>query len=98
MISTGQRYRCIHLIDRYSIEILDKELVSGVSNEVPLIEGYSEELVTLEAGINLFQFLRLIAGLGTNPADSVAYRFSAKIDFNGLQPLVLIEHNFFIAL
>jgi LEA14-like dessication related protein len=75
----------------YSIEILDRELVSGVSNDVPLIEGYSEELVTLEAGINLFQFVRLIAGLGKTPADSVAYRFSAKIDFNGFIPTQRIE-------
>ncbi len=75
----------------YSIEILEKELVSGVSNNVPLIEGYSEELVTLEAGINLFQFVRLIAGLGKNPADSVAYRFSAKIDFNGFIPTQRVE-------
>ena len=75
----------------YSIEILDRELVSGVSNDVPLIEGYSEELVTLEAGINLFQFVRLIAGLGKNPADSLPYRFSAKIDFNGYIPTQRVE-------
>ena len=56
----------------YSIEVLDRELLSGVTNDVPVIEGYSEEIVTLEAGINLFQFLRLLACLGkitTNKLD-----------------------------
>ena len=48
----------------YTIELLGKELVSGVTNDVPVIEGYSEEVVTLEAGINMFQVLRLLADLG----------------------------------
>ena len=50
----------------YSIELLGRELVSGVTNDVPVIEAYSEEVVTLEAGINMFQFVRLIASLGKN--------------------------------
>jgi LEA14-like dessication related protein len=75
----------------YSIEIMDKELINGVTNEVPVIEGYSEEIVTLEAGLQLFQLLRLLAGLGRTPADSLEYRFSAKIDFNGFVPTQRIE-------
>ena len=75
----------------YSIEVLDRELLSGVTNEVPVIEGYSEEIVTLEAGINLFQFLRLLAGLGKSTADALDYRFSAKIDFNGFIPTQRVE-------
>ena len=75
----------------YSIEIMDKELVSGVTNEVPVIEGYSEEVIALEAGINLFQFLRLIAGLGKSSSDVLEYRFAAKIDFNGFIPTQRIE-------
>lgn len=75
----------------YSIEILDRELVSGVTNDVPVIEGYSEETVILEAGINMFQFLRLLAGLGKSSADALDYRFSAKIDFHGLIPTQRVE-------
>lgn len=75
----------------YSIEVLERELLSGVTNDVPVIEGYSEEIVTLEAGINLFQFLRLLAGLGKNTTDALDYRFSAKIDFNGFIPTQRVE-------
>lgn len=75
----------------YSIEIMDKELISGVTNDVPVIEGYSEEVVTLEAGLQLFQLLRLLAGLGRTPTDSLEYRFAAKIDFNGFVPTQRIE-------
>lgn len=77
----------------YSVDILDKELISGVTNEVPLIEGYTEEVVTLEAGLQLFQLVRLLAGLGQEPTDNLAYRFSAKIDFNGFVPTQRIEES-----
>ena len=75
----------------YSVELLDRELVSGVTNEIPVIEGYSEEVVTLEAGLQLFQLLRLLTSLGTTTTDALQYRFSAKIDFNGFVPTQRIE-------
>ncbi|MEH6589672.1 MAG: LEA type 2 family protein [Halioglobus sp.] len=75
----------------YTIAVLDKEVLSGVTNEVPLLEPYSEEVVTLEAGINMFQLLRLLAGLGQQPTDALAYKFSAKIDFAGFIPTQRVE-------
>ena len=72
----------------YTIELLGKELVSGVTSDVPVIAGYAEEVVTLDAGINMIQMLRLLADLGQggNNMGALEYRFSAKIDFNGLIP------------
>ena len=75
----------------YSVELLGKEVISGVTNDVPTIEGYSEEVVTLEAGLQMFQLLRLLSGLGGTQADALDYRFSAKIDFNGFIPTQRIE-------
>jgi LEA14-like dessication related protein len=75
----------------YTIAVLDREVISGVTNEVPLLEPYSDEVVTLEAGINMFQFLRLLSSLGREPTDSLAYKFSAKIDFNGFIPTQRVE-------
>lgn len=75
----------------YSVALLDKELISGVSNDVPVIEGYSEEVVTLEAGLQLFQLLRLLTSLGSTRSDSLQYSFSAKIDFNGFVPTQRVE-------
>lgn len=77
----------------YSIALLDRELISGVSNDVPRIEPYSEEVVTLEASLQLFELLRLLASLGRSSSTEVAldYRFSAKIDFKGLVPTQRIE-------
>jgi LEA14-like dessication related protein len=75
----------------YSVELLGRELISGVTNDVPTIEGYSEEVVTLEAGLQLFQLLRLLTSLGRSPGEELEYRFSAKIDFNGFVPTQRIE-------
>lgn len=75
----------------YSVEILGRELISGVTNEIPLIEGYTEEVVTLEAGLQLFELLRLLAGLGLEAHENLDYRFEAKIDFKGLVPTQRIE-------
>lgn len=75
----------------YTIDILERELVSGVTSEVPLIEPYSEATVKLEAGVNLFQVIRLVAGLGMEPSDDLQYRFGAKIDFRGLVPTQRVE-------
>lgn len=75
----------------YSIDVLDHELVSGVTNEVPRIEAYSEETVTLEAGVHLFQMLRVLADIGRNRTDELEYRFAAKIDFKGFLPTQRVE-------
>ena len=80
------------------MDLLDKEVISGVTNEVPLIEGFTEEVVTLEAGINLFDVLRLVSGLGRNQTEEPEYRFRAKIDFRGLVPTQRIDESGTIAL
>ena len=55
----------------YDIAINKREVVSGVTNEVPKIEGYTEEVVRIESGVKLFQLLRLLADLGQQQRDSV---------------------------
>ena len=76
----------------YSIEILGKELIMGVTDEVPVIEPYSEELVKLEAGLQVVGILRLMASLGTPPKEAMDYRFSAQIDFESFLPTQRIDH------
>lgn len=82
----------------YSIELMDKEVISGVSNDVPKIAGYSEEVVTLQASLKLFQLLRLFADLGQAPTEEISYRFAAKIDFRGMVPTQRVEETGQIAL
>ena len=82
----------------YSLALMDRELISGVTNEVPRIEAYSEETVKLEAGIRLFELLRLLAGLGKAQTDELEYTFQAKIDFKGLMPTQRVSESGVISL
>lgn len=75
----------------YGIEVMGRELLAGVTNDVPLIEGYSEEVVTLSASLQLFELLRFVASLGTGSGELLEYTFSAKIDFNGMVPTQRVE-------
>lgn len=75
----------------YSIELQGREVLTGVTNDVPEIDGYSEEVVTVVASLKLFQLLRLLASLGQTPTDELGYRFAAKIDFRGLVPTQRVE-------
>jgi hypothetical protein len=70
---------------------MGKELMSGVTNEVPRIEPYGDAVVTVESSLKLFQLLRLLADLGTHPTDRIDYRVAAKIDFAGLIPTQRVE-------
>ncbi len=79
----------------YDIEVQGKDLISGVSNEVPRIEGYSAEKVTLEAGLNMIELIRFLTSIGTSHQEmhSLEYTFKAKIDFRGLIPTQRIEES-----
>ncbi len=79
----------------YDIALQGIELISGVSNQVPMIEGYAEEVVTLESGLNMIQLIRFFAELGggQQSLDSLEYRVSAKIDFKGFMPTQRIEES-----
>ncbi|CAA0119705.1 Uncharacterised protein [Halioglobus japonicus] len=77
----------------YSVELLGKELITGVANDIAPIEGYGEGVVSLEAGLQLLELLHLMASLGSAGSEPLAYRFSAKIDFNGFVPTQRIEES-----
>lgn len=75
----------------YSVVLLDREVVSGVSNNIAPIKGYGESLVALTAELQFLQLLQLMASLGINPAEPLVYRLTAKIDFYGFMPTQRFE-------
>jgi len=82
----------------YSIALLDKELITGVANDIPTIAGYGEGVVTLQAELQLLELLRLITSVGTDRSEPLVYRFSAKVDFNGFLPTQRLEETGHITL
>ncbi len=77
----------------YSVELLNKELITGVANDISPVQGYGEGIVTLNADLQWLELLRLMASLGTKRAEPLAYRFSAKIDFYGFMPTQRLEES-----
>ncbi|MCB1699625.1 MAG: LEA type 2 family protein [Halioglobus sp.] len=75
----------------YTIDLVGKQVVTGVAKDIPVIEGYSEGVVSLEASLKMLQVLRLLASLGETDTDELTYKFVAKIDFKGLVPTQRVE-------
>ncbi|MDT8408971.1 MAG: LEA type 2 family protein [Wenzhouxiangellaceae bacterium] len=64
----------------YSVRLDGQSLLDGVSNELPVIEGYGQETVTLKAAINVLGGIRLLNSLMRSPSQTFDYEFSAKLD------------------
>lgn len=64
----------------YTISLNDRDLIKGVSNELPVIEGYGEGTFTLTAGFNLMAGIQLFRSLVEKETDEFDYRFEAKLD------------------
>jgi LEA14-like dessication related protein len=67
----------------YSVSLEGKEVIKGVQNQLPVIEGYGEGDLTLTAAPNLLGGIRLVTDLMSRPRESVDYVLEAKLDPGG---------------
>ena len=74
----------------YTISLEGKELIKGVGKDFPVIEGYSQEDITITASIQLMAGLRLIGGMMNNKSESLTYEFQAKLDPKGIYPNIYV--------
>jgi len=75
----------------YTISLEGYELVKGVGKDFPMIEGYSEGVVTLTASANLLAGIRLVGDMMKNKGESLEYEFKAKLDLGGLYPSIKVK-------
>lgn len=64
----------------YTISLDGQDLIKGVGNELPVIEGYGEGTFTVTAGFNVIAGIRLFRSLMNKDSDSFDYSFEAKLD------------------
>lgn len=64
----------------YTISLDGHELIKGVGNELPIVEGYGEGSFTLTASVNLIAGIQLFRSLMKKDNDSFDYSFEAKLD------------------
>lgn len=77
----------------YTISLEGHELVKGVGKDFPVIEGYTQEDVTLTASVQVLSGLRLASKLMRSQDPSMNYEFEAKLDLGGLYPSIRINES-----
>ena len=75
----------------YNITIEDNKILSGVANELPIVEGYGEADILLDASVDVLGGAKLLQSLINSPKDSFHYGFNAKLDLGSLKPLLRIS-------
>ena len=75
----------------YVIEIEGIPLLSGVKSDLPVIEGYSEQQVSLTVTADLLNSLDLISQLARQPRDEFTYTLRAKLDVGWLTPSITVQ-------
>lgn len=64
----------------YTISLDGQDLIKGVGNELPVIEGYGEGTFTVTAGFKVMAGIQLFRSLIDKDSDSFDYSFKAKLD------------------
>lgn len=77
----------------YSLKLQGYDLLSGVSNDIPPIDAYSEVPLEIIANVDLFNGLRFIQSLLENPTDNLSYELVAKLSLDSslLPPIRIVE-------
>lgn len=75
----------------YTVIIEGHRILTGVANDLPVIEGYGQGDVVLIATADLFNSISLISGMLKEPRDTVSYELVAKLDLGGFHPYIYVE-------
>ena len=75
----------------YTVSLEGHELIRGVGNDLPVIEGYGEGEFTLNASADIFAGVGLIRDLMTSQKETLSYSFEAKLDPGALRPTIRVR-------
>lgn len=76
----------------YNIGIENFSILSGVTDQVPVLKAYQETPVNLEVSTNLLELARLIEYFSRNTAQqNINYSFNAKLDFSSWLPAMRVQ-------
>lgn len=77
----------------YTIRLDGRDVVKGVGKDFPVIEGYTQEDVTLTASVDLLGGLQFIADAMRKRDAAVDYEFEARLDLAGLYPSIRVKES-----
>ena len=75
----------------YTVSLEGYELIKGVGNDLPVIEGYGEGDITLHASADLFAGVGLVRELMSSQKNTLSYSFEAKLDPGALRPSIRVR-------
>lgn len=76
----------------YSVGIENIKLLSGATDQVPVLKGMQETPVTLVVSADIISIVRLLEHFSNNGVgDKVNYNFSAVIDFSAWLPSMHVD-------
>ena len=74
----------------YDIFLEGNKVVSGVSNDFPVIEPYGEEAVRIISKISLVGSINLLGDLVRRNNDQIKYEFNARLDIGSKYQIIPI--------
>jgi LEA14-like dessication related protein len=75
----------------YTVSLDGYDVIKGVGNDLPLIEGYGEGEFNLTASANLFEGIRLVSGLMSGNKDRFSYALEAKLDVGSFRRAIRVK-------
>lgn len=75
----------------YTLNIEGHRILSGVANDLPVIDAYGEGNITLIATADLFNSINLFGDLMRQPRDTFTYEITANLDLGGLYSEIPIK-------
>lgn len=82
----------------YHVDLEGHRILSGVSNQLPEIEGYGEGDVILQVQPDLFSTINLFTDLLNQPRDKFKFELTAYLDVGGLMPKIKVQKEGLISL
>ena len=82
----------------YTISLDNHDVIKGVGNDLPVIEGYGEGSVTVTAGLSVMAGIQLFRSLMKKDSDNFDYSFEAKLDPGAYKRKIRISNSGSISL
>lgn len=70
----------------YTVGVEGHKVLAGVANDLPVIQGYGEDDITIIATVDLLSGAKLIRSLLLQPTSTFSYTFNAKLDMGKFMP------------
>lgn len=75
----------------YTASLDGEELIKGVANELPIIDGYGTGDVTLTVTPDVMGGIQFFSKLMRDPRDTVRYELEAKLDVGSFVPAIRVR-------